>query len=38
MLMQTSEIMTRGVETVAPDASLQQAAVAEIFEPSRLRK
>lgn len=26
--MQISEIMTRGVETVAPDASLQQAAAA----------
>jgi len=26
--MQVSEIMTRGVETVAPDASLQQAAAA----------
>jgi CBS domain-containing protein len=25
--MQVSEIMTRGVETIAPDASLQQAAV-----------
>ena len=26
--MQVSEIMTRGVETIAPDASLQQAAAA----------
>jgi len=28
IFMQVSEIMTRGVETVAPDASLQQAAAA----------